>query len=115
MMKAYLSSDQEKHRSFERISNEDLMKVRNFFFENESSVTILQEECTTTRLVKRFHEYMNAMPVTTNDDTLFPYYNLKTKSFSLKIALDKDKLGSLIQTLSEKANCQHDTQIIVAA
>ena len=143
MVKAYLSSDQEKHQSFERISNEDLMKVRKYFVENESSVTTLQEECLfniiyyfqlrgrenlralkketigfktgengrevayiqvpllqknvkpsfkakeyedvkSARMVeqpseldhcpvKRLHEYINALPVTTKDDTLFPY------------------------------------------
>ena len=53
--------------------------------------------------VKRLHEYMNSLPVTTKDDTLFPCYNPKKKTFSSKMVLGKDKLGSLMQTLSEKA------------
>lgn len=173
MVKAYLSSDQVKPQSFERISNEDLIKVRKYFVENESSVTTLQEECLfniiyyfqlrgrenlralkkntigfkisengrevayiqvpllqknvkpslnakeyedvkSARMVeqpsdlghcpvKRLHEYMNSLPVTTKDDTLFPCYNPKKKTFSSKMVLGKDKLGSLMQTLSEKA------------
>lgn len=53
--------------------------------------------------VKRLKYYISLLPQNTKDDTLFPRFNEKSKSFSSLQVLGKDKLGSLMSDLSTKA------------
>lgn len=53
--------------------------------------------------VKRLHQYLNEFQVQRKDNTSFPKCNENQNCFSLQMVLGKDKYGSLLKTLSEKA------------
>ena len=53
--------------------------------------------------VKRLHQYLNALPEQTKENTLFPKYNDKQKRFSSLQVLGKDKLGNVMADLSNES------------